>query len=111
MLIGFVSLGQSPTKSTSESPVAISKHPWENGGGEGKYSYHPGGNQSAEPKDAPSAVNVVVVPNVDLPKVRFDTVFLRYETIFPKGIPTLISLLTKSQGLHEKYNKWGKDGY
>ncbi len=77
LLIIFVMLGQSPTKSTSESPVAISKHPWENGGGEGKYSYHPGGNHNAEPKDAPSAVNVVVVPNVELPKVRFVTLFLR----------------------------------
>lgn len=43
--------------------------PWETGAGEGKYRYHPGGDGSVEPKDAPSAVNVVVVPNVDLPKV------------------------------------------
>ncbi|RWA09172.1 hypothetical protein EKO27_g5935 [Xylaria grammica] len=74
--------GRSPTSSTSESGVGVSKAgmPWETGASEGKYRYHPGGDGSAEPKDAPSAVNVVVVPNVDLPK-----------------------------RLHDKYNKWGKD--
>ncbi|KAI0118216.1 hypothetical protein GGR51DRAFT_554709 [Nemania sp. FL0031] len=76
--------GRSPTHSTSESTVSIAKAgmPWETGAAEGKYRYHPGGDGSAEPKDAPSAVNVVVIPNVDLPK-----------------------------RLHDKYNKWGKDGY
>ncbi|KAI1741920.1 hypothetical protein F4680DRAFT_413838 [Xylaria scruposa] len=76
--------GRSPTTSTSEATVGIAKEgmPWETGATEGKYRYHPGGDGSAEPKDAPSAVNVVVVPNVDLPK-----------------------------RLHDKYNKWGKDGY
>lgn len=44
--------------------------PWETGSGEGKYQYYPGGDRSATPKDAPSAVNVVVVPDVTLPKVR-----------------------------------------
>lgn len=44
--------------------------PWETGSGEGKYSYYPGGDRNAEPKEAPSAVNVVVVPDVNLPKVR-----------------------------------------
>ncbi|KAK1758494.1 hypothetical protein QBC47DRAFT_374870 [Echria macrotheca] len=76
--------GRTPTKSTSESPVAIAKGsmPWETGSGSGKYQYHPGGDASAPPKDAPSAVNVVVVPDVNLPK-----------------------------SLHDKYNKWGKEGY
>ncbi|KIE01456.1 hypothetical protein MAJ_02797, partial [Metarhizium majus ARSEF 297] len=73
--------GRSPTKSTSESPVTIASRPWE-GEGEGKYKYHPGGDVSKEPKDAPSALNVVVVPNVTLPAE-----------------------------LHEKYNKWGREGY
>jgi len=44
--------------------------PWETGATEGKYRYHPGGDGSLAPKDAPSALNVVVVPNVNLPKVR-----------------------------------------
>ena len=76
--------GRTPTKSTSESPVAIAKGsmPWETNSSEGKYQYHPGGDASAAPKSAPSAVNVVVVPDVNLPKE-----------------------------LHEKWNKWGKDGY
>lgn len=55
--------------------------PWE-GDGQGKYKYHPGGDVNAEPKDAPSALNSVVVPNVTLPRE-----------------------------LHDKYNKYGKDGY
>ncbi|KAG8167616.1 hypothetical protein KVR01_003305 [Diaporthe batatas] len=73
--------GRSPTSSTSEQKVPHAGNPWETGG-QGKYQYYPGGDRSAEPKDAPSAVNTVVVPNVNLPKE-----------------------------LHEKYNKWGKDGY
>ncbi|KAI0906154.1 hypothetical protein F4824DRAFT_450828 [Ustulina deusta] len=74
--------GRTPTTSTSEAPVGIARSgmPWETGATEGKYRYHPGGDGSVEPKDAPSAVNVVVVPNVNLPK-----------------------------HLHDKYNKWGKD--
>ena len=47
-----------------------------------KYQYHPGGNAKNASKDAPSALNSVIVPDVNLPKE-----------------------------LHEKYNKWGKDGY
>ena len=75
--------GRSPTKSTSENPVNIAKGgmPWE-GNASGKYQYHPGGDPNAAPKDAPSALNAVVVPNVTLPKE-----------------------------LHDKFNKWGKDGY
>ncbi|KAI0020622.1 hypothetical protein F4780DRAFT_356601 [Xylariomycetidae sp. FL0641] len=74
--------GRSPTQSTSEAPVATSGMPWETGASEGKYRYHPGGRPENQPKDAPSAVNVVVVPDVTLPK-----------------------------HLHDKFNKWGKDGY
>ncbi|KAJ4386686.1 hypothetical protein N0V93_009584 [Gnomoniopsis smithogilvyi] len=74
--------GRTPTSSTSEQKVPHAGMPWETGSGEGKYSYYPGGDRNAEPKEAPSAVNVVVVPDVNLPKE-----------------------------LHEKYNKWGKDGY
>lgn len=62
--------GASPTSSTSERKVPHAGNPWEAGGGEGKYMYYPGGDRSAEPKEAPSAVNVVVVPDVTLPKVR-----------------------------------------
>ena len=77
--------GRNPTKSTSEQSVALAKGgmPWETGSnGDSKYQYHPGGDPSRAPKDAPSAVNTVVVPDVNLPK-----------------------------RLHDKYNKWGKDGY
>ncbi|RYP53232.1 hypothetical protein DL768_001736 [Monosporascus sp. mg162] len=76
--------GRSPTSSTSESRVGMSSAsmPWETNSPEGKYKYHPGGDPNQAPKDAPSAVNVVIVPDVNLPK-----------------------------HLHDKYNKWGKDGY
>lgn len=62
--------GRTPTKSTSEQSVGIAGMPWENNAGEGKYQYHPGGDTSVAPKDAPSAINVVVIPDVNLPKVR-----------------------------------------
>ncbi|KAJ4358626.1 uncharacterized protein N0V89_003210 [Didymosphaeria variabile] len=75
---------RSPTSASSERSVAQAPNskPWEEGGGEGKYQYHPGGDTSAPRKDAPSALNVVIIPNVTLPKE-----------------------------LHDAYNKWGKDGY
>ncbi len=34
-----------------------------------KYQYHPGGDRNKTPKDAPSALHSVIVPNVTLPKV------------------------------------------
>ena len=34
-----------------------------------KYQYHPGGDPTKAPKDAPSALHSVIVPNVNLPKV------------------------------------------
>ncbi|KAM0476771.1 hypothetical protein ACHAPX_006196 [Trichoderma viride] len=73
--------GRSPTGSTSEAPVNVDKMAWESGSG-GKYSYHPGGDPNATPRDAPSALNVVIIPNVTAPKEY-----------------------------HDKFNKWGKEGY
>ncbi|PVI06454.1 hypothetical protein DM02DRAFT_422586 [Periconia macrospinosa] len=75
---------RSPTMSTSERVVAEARNsrPWEENGGQGKYQYHPGGDANAPIKDAPSALNSVIIPNVTLPKE-----------------------------LHDQYNKWGKDGY
>ncbi|CAD0041824.1 unnamed protein product [Aureobasidium pullulans] len=65
------------------NPVSIApdSEPWKTGG-DAKYQYHPGGDTSKARKDAPSALNEVIVPNVNLPRE-----------------------------LHEKYNKWGKEGY
>ncbi|KAG9230634.1 hypothetical protein BJ875DRAFT_487770 [Amylocarpus encephaloides] len=89
-LAGFY-FGRKPTSSTSETNVSIAPNsmPWQQEGTKGdearadfKYSYHPGGDPRNPPKDAPSALHSVIVPNVNLPKE-----------------------------LHEKYNKWGKDGY
>lgn len=96
--------GRTPTKSTSEASVGMANEgmPWESGSSEGKYQYHPGGDTSIAPKDAPSAINVVVIPDVNLPKVH----------ISPLVSGNGRSWLTDTvQHLHEKYNKWGKDGY
>lgn len=92
---------RSPTSASSERTVskAANSEPWKEGGGEGKYQYHPGGDPNAPKKDAPSALNVVVIPNVTLPKVRT-----------PAAAPSR-NFLTPMQELHEQYNKWGKDGY
>jgi hypothetical protein len=38
--------------------------------------YHPGGDPRNPPKDAPSALHSVIVPNVNLPKVRNITLLL-----------------------------------
>ncbi|TEA12205.1 Uncharacterized protein C8034_v006444 [Colletotrichum sidae] len=104
--------GRSPTTATSESPVLKAGMPWETESS-GKYKYHPGGNPNAEPKDAPSAVNTVIVPNVTLPKVRQAAASPERRAEFA----TSPSLSDEHQArdskpeLHEKYNKWGKDGY
>ncbi|KAF2839030.1 hypothetical protein M501DRAFT_1003574 [Patellaria atrata CBS 101060] len=73
LIFGFAGyhFARSPTSSSSESPVAKIGHsePWKEGGAtEGKYSYHPGGDPSKGRREAPSALNVVVIPNVNLPK-------------------------------------------
>jgi len=63
---------RSPTSASSERSVAKASNsePWKQDGGAGPYQYHPGGDTSVK-KDAPSALNVVVIPNVTLPKVSW----------------------------------------
>ncbi|KAI9833309.1 MAG: hypothetical protein M1819_003704 [Sarea resinae] len=87
-LAGFY-FGSKPTSAVSEQKVSMAKDslPWQSettAGDEAradfKYKYHPGGDPTNPPKEAPSALHSVVIPNVNLPKE-----------------------------LHEKYNKWGKD--
>ena len=51
--------------------------PWQTSSAKGKakqdehfkYQYHPGGDPKKAPKDAPSALHSVIVPNVTLTKV------------------------------------------
>ncbi|KAL9617069.1 MAG: hypothetical protein Q9160_008099 [Pyrenula sp. 1 TL-2023] len=85
--------GRKPTSATSEAAVSVahSSMPWQTDHPDHddpdsdkhfKYQYHPRGDKSQTPKNAPSALNTVIVPNVTLPKE-----------------------------LHDKFNKWGKDGY
>lgn len=67
--------GRKPTSASSESKVPLTERamPWQTEGNDSskdfKYQYHPGGDSSKAPKDAPSALNTVIVPNVTLPKV------------------------------------------
>lgn len=69
--------GRKPTSSSSEAPVSMAEGtmPWQTTAkGDGadehfKYQYHPGGDRNKTPKDAPSALHSVIVPNVTLPKV------------------------------------------
>jgi hypothetical protein len=67
-----LSSARSPTSASSERAVSKAPHsePWKEDGGSGPYQYHPGGDTSIK-KDAPSALNVVVIPNVTLPKARY----------------------------------------
>lgn len=69
-------VGRKPTSATSEVSVSLTPHgkPWETTSvsktdADFKYQYYPGGNPANEPKDAPSALHSVIVPNVNLPKV------------------------------------------
>ena len=68
---------RNPTSSSSEHNVSMAPNsePWKTEGG-GKYQYHPGGDTSKR-RDAPSALNEVVIPNVNLPKVCGLFSFLR----------------------------------
>ncbi|EDP53088.1 conserved hypothetical protein [Aspergillus fumigatus A1163] len=76
--------GRKPTSVTSESNVRIgeSAMPWErdDDGKIYKYQYHPHGDKSQPLRNAPSALNTVIVPNVTLPV-----------------------------DLHERFNKYGKE--
>lgn len=72
----MIFVGANPTSGTSEAQVSTSPNskPWEQPGpsdskGDFKYQYYPGGNSANAPKDAPSALHSVIIPNVNLPKV------------------------------------------
>jgi hypothetical protein len=61
-----------PTSSSSENKIgkADGTEPWKTGR-DAAYQYHPHGDPSKPRKDAPSALNEVIIPNVNLPKVSF----------------------------------------
>lgn len=106
-LAGFY-FGRKPTSATSEAEVSVanSSMPWEVEGAHDhddhskhfKYQYHPRGDKNST-KNAPSALNTVVVPNVTLPRVR--TALHINKGHANEG----------RQELHDMFNKWGKDGY
>lgn len=62
---------RNPTSSSSHNKVAMAEdsEPWKTGGS-AAYQYHPHGDPRHGKKDAPSALNEVIIPNVNLPKVR-----------------------------------------
>ena len=78
-LAGFY-FGRKPTSATSQAEISVadSSMPWQvehdhdhdDHNKHFKYQYHPKGDRSAAPRNAPSALNTVVIPNVTLPKVR-----------------------------------------
>jgi hypothetical protein len=75
-LAGFY-FGRKPTSATSEAEISVanSSMPWQvdhdhdDHSKHFKYQYHPKGDRSQAPRNAPSALNTVVIPNVTLPKV------------------------------------------
>lgn len=78
--------GRKPTSSSSEASVSMAEGsmPWQVGSSKGdnageqfKYQYHPGGDRNKSPRDAPSALNTVIVPNVTLTKVSLKFVYGR----------------------------------
>lgn len=106
-LAGFY-FGRKPTSATSEAEVSVanSSMPWQvdhdhdDHSKHFKYQYHPKGDRSQAPRNAPSALNTVVIPNVTLPRVSA-----------VKAMPTIEAKLISTQQLHDAFNKWGKDGY
>lgn len=74
LTIGYRYFGRKPTSVNSESNVRIgqSAMPWHSDEEDGKvykYQYHPHGDTSQPLRNAPSAMNTVIVPDVTLPEV------------------------------------------
>ncbi|KAH0543752.1 hypothetical protein FGG08_001934 [Glutinoglossum americanum] len=93
--------GRKPTSGNSESTVAIAPNskPWETE------------NSKNAPKDAPSALNVVVVPSVNLPKMGILDELDKGTYHSGSACQLANYYIARVQELHDKYNKWGKDDY
>jgi hypothetical protein len=81
-----------PTGGASESHVEVipDSEPWKDGQGtasQGKYKYHPYNDVTRPVKESPSALNVVVIPDVTLPKVHKSRILRR--SSFPHRIHKL----------------------
>ena len=89
---------RNPTSSSSENIIskAEDSEPWKTGGN-AKYQYHPGGDPSKGKRDAPSALNEVIIPNVNLPKVRLGALFKlpRSVGILVKGSADTMTVITR----------------
>jgi len=102
-----------PTSSSSENRIgkADGTEPWKTGG-EAAYQYHPHGDTSKPRKDAPSALNEVIIPNVNLPKVSEIEISGEHQESRDYALERPGQRAdTCQQSLHEKYNKWGKEGF
>lgn len=106
-----------PTSSSSEASTSMAEGtmPWQVGSSKSdesqehfKYQYHPGGDKKKGLKNAPGALNTVIIPNVTLTKVgRLQSGAGRDQSrLVPHHTETV-----RAQAQHDKFNKWGKDGY
>lgn len=70
-------IGRTPTSATSEQVIDIKGPGWHGDNPNSKYTYVDHG----ETKEAPSSLNVVIIPNVNLPKVcqKASTTLQKYE--------------------------------
>jgi hypothetical protein len=98
-LAGFY-FGRKPTSATSQADVSVaeSSMPWQvdhddhdDHSKHFKYQYHPKGDRSQSPKNAPSALNTVVIPNVTLPKVRTTAESVQHVCLTPRRSYTTCS--------------------
>ncbi|GAB1205756.1 hypothetical protein APSETT445_004435 [Aspergillus pseudonomiae] len=107
--------GKKPTSVNSESNVRIgeSAMPWEreDDGKVYKYQYHPHGDKSQPLRNAPSALNTVIVPNVTLPAVCSIPTLLQDAFLYIgfRDVRERIAAKIIPQDLHERYNKYGKE--
>lgn len=93
--------GTKPTTISSEESnvrIAESAMPWkaDHEGKVYKYQYHPHGDKSQPLRNAPSAMNTVIVPDVTLPEVYISSasIFSCYHAIEPEICGHWLSICT-----------------
>lgn len=61
----------SATSENKRINVVPGSAPYETGDANGgyKFKYHPTGDRNVEPRESPAALNAVIVPDLNLPKV------------------------------------------
>ncbi|KAL1634103.1 hypothetical protein SLS58_010801 [Diplodia intermedia] len=71
LIVNLLAGNPTGTSDSRNVPAVPGSEPWRKEGAtaSGKYMYYPGGDVHSKPKEAPSALNVAVIPKVNLPKV------------------------------------------